>query len=397
MMFCDACQVGKSKHLPFHLSNRISTHVLELVHCDIWGPSPAVTTSGYRYYIIFVDDYSRYCWLYPMKRRSDSLACFTSFKNMGENQFNQRLKLFQCDGAKELVEGLFRSFLDANGISLRVSCPHTSQQNGIAERKHRHIREIGLSLLHQASLPRHLWLEAFSTTVFLVNRLPTPVLSRRSPYEALFGTRPDYTLLRIFGCSCYPFLGDYGHDKLTPKTRRCIFIGYSIIHKGYRCFDSSSGRIFISWHVVFNENEFPYGLPSTIPVVVSPSITPPRLPLAVAFEPALLSHSSSAIASAAASQVELTSPTTQSSSPAAILPVTASPVELPSPTTQSSPPAASLPNATSNTCVPVNQSILPPPASSSATIISNHHPMTTRAKAGIRKPRALCASNYPLP
>jgi hypothetical protein len=62
-----------------------------------------------------------------MKRRSDSLACFTSFKNMGENQFNQRLQLFQCDGAKELVEGIFCSFLDANSISLRVSCPHTSQ------------------------------------------------------------------------------------------------------------------------------------------------------------------------------------------------------------------------------------------------------------------------------
>jgi hypothetical protein len=126
-MFCDACQAGKSKHLPFHLSSRISTHVLELVHCDIWGSSPTVTTSGYRYYIIFIDDYSRYCWLYPMKRRSDSLACFTSFKNMGENQFNQRLQLFQCDGAKELVEGIFCSFLDANSISLRVSCPHTSQ------------------------------------------------------------------------------------------------------------------------------------------------------------------------------------------------------------------------------------------------------------------------------
>jgi hypothetical protein len=58
---------------------------------------------------------------------------------MGENQFNQGLKLFQCDGAKELVEGVFRSFLDTNDISLRVSCPHTFQQNGIVERKHRHI------------------------------------------------------------------------------------------------------------------------------------------------------------------------------------------------------------------------------------------------------------------
>ena len=378
MMFCDACQAGKSKHLPFHLSSRISTRVLELVHCDIWGPSPTVTTSGYPYYIIFVDDYNRYCWLYPMRRRFDSLACFTNFKNMGENQFNQRLQLFQCDGAKELVEGIFRSFLDANGISLRVSCPHTSQQNGIAEQKHRHIREIGLSLLHQVLLPRHLWLEAFSTAVFLINRLPTPVLSGRSPYEALFGIRPDYSFLRTFGCSCYPFLGDYGQDKLTPKTRRCVFIGYSTIHKGYRCFDSSSGRIFISRHVVFNETKFPYGLSSATPTVVSQSITPTRLPLAVAFEPTLLSNSSSSTnhpdASTTASRVDLPSPTTQSSSPAAIL----------SPTT-------------SNICAPLTQPATPPPASPPAPIISNKHPMITRAKAGICKPRALCASNYPLP
>jgi hypothetical protein len=267
-----------------------------------------------------------------MKCRSDSLACFTSFKNMGENQFNQGLKLFQCDGAKELVEGVFRSFLDTNDISLRVSCPHTSQQNGIVERKHRHIWEIGLSLLHQALLPRYFWLKAFSTAVFLINKLPTPVLSGRSSYEALFGARPDYTLLRTFGCSCYPFLGDYGQDKLTPKTRRCIFIGYNTIHKGYRYLDSSSGRIFISRLVVFNETEFHYGISSALPTTVSPHVPPPRLPLALTFEPALLSHSQSTVeplnASTTAPRVEPSSPTVPSTSPDA---------QSPSPTTLSPP------------------------------------------------------------
>ena len=384
MMFCDACQAGKSKHLPFHLSGRISSHVLELVHCDIWGPSPVITASGYRYYIIFVDDYSRFCWLYPLKQRSDSLACFTNFKNMGENQFNQRLKLFQCDGAKELIEGQFRSFLDANGIYLRVSCPHTSQQNGIAERKHRHIREIGLSLLHQAFLPKSLWLEAFSTAIFLINRLPTPVLSGISPYEALFGTRPDYTLLRTFGCSCYPFLGDYGQDKLSPKSRRCVFIGYSTIHRGYRCLDSTSGRVFISRHVVFNEAEFPYELKSIMPSVASqPAATPSpaatKTPLAIVFEP-LLSHSSSMNDSPTTSTCQMapSSSATPTTSTADFSPVLSS--------TACAPPDQ--PALPSTACVPT-----PPPAA----IISNNHPMITRAKDGIRKPRALCVSNYPLP
>ena len=214
--------------------------------------------------------------------------------------------------------------------------------------------------------------------MFLINRLPTPVLSGRSPYEALFGTRPDYSFLQTFGCSCYPFLGDYGQDKLTPKTRRCVFIGYSTIHKGYCCLDSSSGRIFISRHVVFNETEFPYGLTSATPTVFSSYITPTRLPLAVAFKPALLSHSSSTLTHPDAS-------------------TTASRVELPSPTTQSSSPAAILPSTTSNICAPLTQSTTPPPASPPAPIISNHHPMITCAKDGIHKPRALYTSNYPLP
>jgi len=235
-----------------------------------------------------------------------------------------------------------------------------------------------LSLLHQALLPRHLWLEAFSTVVFLINRLPIPVLSGRSLYEALFGIRPDYSFLRTFSCYCYPFLGDYGQDKLTPKTRHCVFIGYSTIHKGYRCLDSSSGRIFISRHVVFYETEFPYRLFSATPTVVSQSITPTRLPLAVAFEPALLSHSSS---------------TTNHSDAL----TTASRVELPSPTTQSSSPVAILSPTTSNICAPLTQPAISPPASPPTLIISNHHPMITRAKASICKPRALYASNYPLP
>jgi histone deacetylase 1/2 len=89
----------------------------------------------------------------------------------------------------------FSFLLDVNGIFLRVSCPHTSQWNSIAERKHHYIQENGLSLLHQALLPRHLWLEAFSTAVFLINRLPTPILSGQSAYKAFFGTHPEYTLL----------------------------------------------------------------------------------------------------------------------------------------------------------------------------------------------------------
>ncbi|OMO62984.1 Integrase, catalytic core [Corchorus capsularis] len=234
-LVCEACQTGKSKRLPFGYSTRVTSNVLDLIHCDIWGPSPTTTVSGYRYYILFVDDYSRYSWIYPLKQRSDSLACFQTFKSMVENQFGHKIKFFQCDGAKELVEGVFKQFLDGHGISLRISCPHTHEQNGLPERKHRHIVEMGLTMLFQASLPRSLWLEAYSTAVYLINCLPTPILHGCSPFEILFSATPEYKHLRVFGCACYPYLVPYRKDKLSPKSKRCVFLGYSSLHKGYRC------------------------------------------------------------------------------------------------------------------------------------------------------------------
>uniref|UniRef100_A0A8R7QTF3 Integrase catalytic domain-containing protein n=1 Tax=Triticum urartu TaxID=4572 RepID=A0A8R7QTF3_TRIUA len=89
------------------------------------------------------------------------------------------------------------------GISHRVSCPHTSQQNGIAERKHRHLVETGLALLAHSSLPLRFWDEAFLTACYLINRMPTPVLNKDTPLFRLFHVQPNYSSLRIFGCACW--------------------------------------------------------------------------------------------------------------------------------------------------------------------------------------------------
>ena len=151
---CASCQLGKSKKLPFSSSVRCSPHPLFLIHCDIWGAAPTPSISGYHYYIIFIDDFSRFVWLYPMKVKSDSVACFIHFKRMMENLLSTKIKYFQSDGALELTKGEFKSVLDDYGIIPRISCPHTQQQNGISERKHRHITELGLSLMFHCSMPK---------------------------------------------------------------------------------------------------------------------------------------------------------------------------------------------------------------------------------------------------
>lgn len=94
------------------------------------------------------------------------------------------------------------NFFQQIGIEHHVSCPHTHQQNGSVERKHRHIVEMGLTLLSQSSMPIRFWDEAFLIACHLINHLPTRVLQNCSPIEKLFRAQPDYTLLCIFNCSC---------------------------------------------------------------------------------------------------------------------------------------------------------------------------------------------------
>ena len=125
---------------------------------------------------------------------------------------NAKIKTVQTDWGGE-YRRLSRYF-QKEGIAHRVSCPHTSQQNGIAERKHRHIVETGIALLAHSSLPVRFWDEAFLTACYLINRMPTRVLQNSTPVSCLFGDTPDYTFLRAFGCACWPNLRPYNNRKL---------------------------------------------------------------------------------------------------------------------------------------------------------------------------------------
>jgi hypothetical protein len=161
-------------------------------------------------------------------------------------------------------------FFERVGISHLVSCPHTHQQNGSAERKHRHIVKVGLALLAHVSMPLKYWDETFLTAVFLINRLLTPVLAHASPIELLFRSKPDYSFLMIFGCACWPNLRPYNSHKLSFRSKQCVFLGYSSHHKGYKCLDISTGRVYISrtWSLMNLFFLSPYCTPMLVPVAL---------------------------------------------------------------------------------------------------------------------------------
>ena len=117
------------------------------------------------------------------------------------------------------------------------------QQNGSTVCKHRHIVEIGLSLLAHAAMPLKFWDEAFAMAVFLINRLPSRVINNETPHERLLGQPPDYSFLRTFGCACWPNLRPYNNRKLAFRSKQCVFLGYSPLHKGFKCLEPSVGRV----------------------------------------------------------------------------------------------------------------------------------------------------------
>ena len=142
------------------------------------------------------------------------------------------------------------------GTIHQLTCPGTSQQNGKAKRKLRHILDTVCALLLFAKVPAPFWGEAALHAIHAINHIPSPIIQNQTPYERLFGSPPDYHHLRSFGSTCFVLLQSHEHNKLEPRSRLYCFLGYGKTQKGYWCYDHVSHRLRISRNVVFWEHRF---------------------------------------------------------------------------------------------------------------------------------------------
>ncbi|KAL8138353.1 hypothetical protein V2J09_004354 [Rumex salicifolius] len=243
--------------LPFSEFVSFSSTPFHIIHCDLWT-SPLCSISGFKYYLVLLDNFSHFTWVYPLKTKSETFSKFKEFYNLILTQFKVKIQHLQCDNGKEFDNSSFHSFFRDNGLQFRFSCPHTSQQNGKAERILRTINNSVRTLLFQAHLPPKFWVEALNTAVHLINRLPSKPIHNKTPYEVLYGRPPVYHHLRVFGCACYPNLSSTTPDKLSPRSTKCVFLGYPSNHSGYQCMDLATNKIIILRHVVFDESYFPF-------------------------------------------------------------------------------------------------------------------------------------------
>ena len=176
------------------------------------------------------------------------------------------------------------------GVVQQHSCISTPQQNGVAKRKQLHLLNVVHAVHFHASLPL--------TTTYLINRVPTPLLSGKTPYEILFQHPPTYGHLRVFGCLCFS-TNVFPKGKFSSRANRCVFIGYPYGQKAYRIYDLDSKQIFTSRDVVFHANIFSFANhtaklpPSKQPVLPLPALDLPSSPTFDPTLPVALSHAPS--------------------------------------------------------------------------------------------------------
>jgi transposase InsO family protein len=255
---CDACEYAKHTRTSYVSRGIRSVSPFVLVHSDVWT-CPVVSVSGMKYFVTFIDCYSRMTWVYLLRHKDEVFTCFQSFCAYVKNQFKVQVQVIRTDNGTEYVNKQFATFLSSQGIMHQTSCPDTPPQNGVAERKNRHILEVARSLMFTMNVPKFLWSEAVMTATYLINRMPSKILGMQSPCQLLLNKIDFIVPPKLFGCTC--FVRDHrpSMGKLDHRAIKCIFIGYSSGQKGYKCWSPTERRTFVSMDVTFRESEPFYG------------------------------------------------------------------------------------------------------------------------------------------
>lgn len=249
---CITCIKAKHSRKPFNKAGgERSKKILDLIHTDVCGPMPVQSLGGHKYFITMIDDYSRKCFLYPLKSKSEAFEKFKIFTLMIENQTTRKIKAVRSDNGGEYVNKKFRQFCDERGIIQQTTIPYTPQQNGVAERFNRTIMEKVRSMLIDAGLEKYFWAEAANTAVYLINLMPRK--KEKSANEKFNQEKINLGDLRIFGEKCMIQIPKEKRKKLDDKSIECLFMGYE--PNGFRVFDPDKNKVVVSRDVIFLNDE----------------------------------------------------------------------------------------------------------------------------------------------
>ncbi|KAJ9539037.1 hypothetical protein OSB04_031770 [Centaurea solstitialis] len=223
---CESCLSGKMTKQPFNNENERATDLLEIIHTDVCGPFSHVARGGYRYFITFTDDFSRYGYVYLMRHKSETFEKFKEYQNEVQNLLDKRIKFLRSDRGGEYLSDEFDNHLMECGIVSQLTPPYTPKMNGVSERRN----------------PAH-----------ILNRAPTKSVEK-TPYELWKGKKPNISFLKIWGCEVY--VKRPTSEKLKPKSDKCFFIGYPKTTVGYYFYNPEENKVFVARNGKFLEEKF---------------------------------------------------------------------------------------------------------------------------------------------
>ena len=271
---CSGCVYGKSTRAQIPKQGGTRTKkVLDRVYTDVCGPFQVQSLGGSRYFLSFVDDHSRYCWVYPIKKKSDVLDTL-KWLTMVEKQYSHSIeellvdrpvqekdgatnvKVIHSDNGGEYVSRAMKEFLESRGIRHRCTAPENPHQNGVAERMNRTLMELVRAMLHHKGLQKSFWAEALAVAVHVRNRVTTRGLpAMTTPYEVMYEEKPNLSYLRVFGSQCSYTAKKQSVGKLDARAHEAIMIGYARGSRAYKLWDPANRCVVVSRDVRFNETK----------------------------------------------------------------------------------------------------------------------------------------------
>lgn len=255
---CEDCILARQTRRPFDVPTNPNVRPLELVAIDLWGPSRTQSVGGKVYMMNIVDSGTSFKHAVFLGDKSDdtTLKAFEEYRVMAENQTGQKIKALRADGA--FAGSKWEEYCKLHGIRLELTAPHSSAQNGIAERSIRTTIEDTRALLRDSGLPHKYWAEAAAMSIYTRNLIPSKRHPNSIPGESFTGKRQDVSHLRAFGSVCWAKIPTVngaqvdGGSKLDDRSVKCTFLGYAS-GANYKLIDAASGRVFTSRDVIFEE------------------------------------------------------------------------------------------------------------------------------------------------
>jgi transposase InsO family protein len=254
---CEPCLLGKAVRQSRNVTYAEVRAPLELVSSDICGPMPVSSAGGARYFATFLDHYTKYSVSVPIVEKSDLSSVLKDVILLLENLTHHKLKSFRSDNGGEYVNEGVKVWLKSKGVVHQLTVPYSPESNGAAERLNRTLLDRVRTLLSEANLPREYWAEALSVCNYVRNRTLAAGTGTATPYELMYGGKPDVSNLRVFGCAAYYHVPKANRDKLASPGKKGVFLGYDPVGRGYRVLQLDTMKVLRTQDVVFDESTFP--------------------------------------------------------------------------------------------------------------------------------------------